>query len=517
MSDNPLSVASGRRVPSDGQAPRRRARATTAGAPSIDAARARSVRNGGRREDPPAAAPDAADGASTASWFERAFVVFALTIQAGGFVPIPRLLLGIESPLEINGRLVDLGESNPLNFAFVGASFAVVAILILRRIEPVLRTAQRNWIAMILTAVVIMSTIWSLDPGLTLRRSGAYTISVVVALYIASRFSFTEIMRLIGYTTAICAVGSILFTLAAPDKGLMVYPGLEGNLRGVFAHKNGLARVMMVGILAHMYLGLFTKSRLAWCWVGLEVLLLLLARSVTGALGALVVAASVAIYMVWRMHRPLAAAATGIVGAALLALVIGITSEIDWVLGAVGKDLTLTGRTQLWSEVLTLIGQRPFLGWGYMSFFQIDNDMAVQLWTQLRWNPPHSHNGLLEVWLDLGPLGLMLVLALFVQAVIVLINCVRSGAHQEAWGFLTFTIVCLVVNLAEPTIIRNQEISTILFNVMLFSCSGIGLVPLAAKRRRAGTVSVLERARPRSPAGAVINKGAPTEPVGRPA
>jgi exopolysaccharide production protein ExoQ len=191
---------------------------------------------------------------------------------------------------------------------------------------------------------------------------------------------------------------------------------------------------------------------------------------------------------------------------------VAAASEISWVLGAVGKDLTLTGRTQLWAEVLNLISQRPFLGWGYMSFFQVDNDIAVQLWTRLRWNPPHSHNGLLEVGLDLGVLGVMFVLALFVQAVVVLINCIRAGARQEAWCFLTFIIVCFIVNLAEPTIIRNQDISTALFNVMLFSCSRVGLAPTAVKRRSSGTVSVLERARPRPPDAASAGKASPAAP-----
>lgn len=450
---------------------------------------------------------DTAEAKPIGSRLERLFVVLALTVQAGAFVSVPRLLMGVENPREINGKLVDLGESNPLNFALLGVTGLIVVVLLWRHRGPALRTVRRNWIALIVMVLIVLSTIWSVDPDLTLRRSGAYAISFLLAVYIATRFSFTDIIRLIGYTTALAAAGSILFTLAMPSMGLMHDPDLEGNLRGVFTHKNGLARVMMVGILAHAYLATFTRAR-AWpCfWAVVELALLVLARSVNGAVGAMIVMVSLSLYLVWRLHRPIAAMITAIVGAGLLAALVIAASDPDAALGLVGKDVTLTGRTELWRAMMEYIGQRPLLGWGYSAFFQVDNPDALALWARLRWNPPHTHNGLLEVLLDLGALGLLLIAAQIVQTVSVIVQSARAKAWPEAWCFATFFIVCAALNLAEPTIIRSQEITSILFNTMLFSCSLLRSAPVAAQRRQSGTVSVLARARPRlssaaSPAG----------------
>jgi exopolysaccharide production protein ExoQ len=146
---------------------------------------------------------------------------------------------------------------------------------------------------------------------------------------------------------------------------------------------------------------------------------------------------------------------------------------------------------------LEYIGQRPLLGWGYSAFFQIDNPDAVTLWTRLRWNPPNTHNGLLEVLLDLGAAGLLLIAAQIVQTGFVIAQAARAKAWPEAWCFATFFVVCAALNLAEPTIIRSQEITSILFNTMLFSCSLLRAAPATARRRSAGVVSILERARPR--------------------
>jgi exopolysaccharide production protein ExoQ len=470
----------------------------------VTGAVARGVGRSPRASRPPrdrAAAVKASALAGTApvaSRLERLFVVLALTVQAGAFVSVPRLLMGIENPREINGKLVDLGESNPLNFALLGVTAVIVVALLWRHRVPALRMLGRNWIALTVTVLVIASTLWSVDPDLTLRRSGAYTISFLLAIYIATRFGFTDIIKLLGYMTALAAAGSILFTLAMPSMALMHDPDLEGNLRGVFTHKNGLARVMMVGILAHAYLAIFTRAR-AWpCfWAVVELALLVLARSVNSAVGAMIVMGSLSIYLVWRLHRPIAATITAVVGVGLLAVLMTAGSDLNAALELVGKDITLTGRTELWHVMLEYIGQRPLLGWGYSAFFQIDNPDAVTLWTRLRWNPPNTHNGLLEVLLDLGAAGLLLIAAQIVQTGFVIAQAARAKAWPEAWCFATFFVVCAALNLAEPTIIRSQEITSILFNTMLFSCSLLRAAPATARRRSAGVVSILERARPR--------------------
>ena len=42
-------------------------------------------------------------------------------------------------------------------------------------------------------------------------------------------------------------------------------------------------------------------------------------------------------------------------------------------LGIIGKDATLTGRVDLWQQVLKLVDEKPVLGWGYRAMWQPDD------------------------------------------------------------------------------------------------------------------------------------------------
>jgi O-antigen ligase len=87
----------------------------------------------------------------------------------------------------------------------------------------------------------------------------------------------------------------------------------------------------------------------------------------------------------------------------ILASAFGINAQIA---AAAGRDPTLTGRTQMW-EMLLSMRTNPLVGTGYESFW---------LGPRLEWIWDHSgfgeiaeaHNGYLEIYLNLGIIGLFL-------------------------------------------------------------------------------------------------------------
>jgi len=74
---------------------------------------------------------------------------------------------------------------------------------------------------------------------------------------------------------------------------------------------------------------------------------------------------------------------------------------------AVGRDSTLTGRTDIWRVVLPLT-VNPLFGAGYESFWL--GPRLDKIWSN-SWGerPNQAHNGYLEVYLDLGWVGLALL------------------------------------------------------------------------------------------------------------
>src|SRR4030095_11549028 len=86
-----------------------------------------------------------------------------------------------------------------------------------------------------------------------------------------------------------------------------------------------------------------------------------------------------------------------------LAYSVGIT---DLVTEMLGRSSTLTGRTNVWAAVVPL-NPNPLLGAGYETFWL--GDRLQVLWNLFWWHPIQAHNGYLEVYLNLGLLGLLLV------------------------------------------------------------------------------------------------------------
>jgi O-antigen ligase len=83
-------------------------------------------------------------------------------------------------------------------------------------------------------------------------------------------------------------------------------------------------------------------------------------------------------------------------------------------LAVMGRDSTLTGRTEIWSDVLAL-SANPFIGRGFESFWL--GDRLRTMWLKFPvFRPIQAHNGYLEIYLNLGLVGLFLVLGYLVSS-----------------------------------------------------------------------------------------------------
>ena len=77
--------------------------------------------------------------------------------------------------------------------------------------------------------------------------------------------------------------------------------------------------------------------------------------------------------------------------------------EISYFLG---KDPTLTGRTQIWKSVGAEIMKHPILGYGYCAFWRGYQGESANSALTNGWAVTSAHNGFLQTWLTLGAVGL---------------------------------------------------------------------------------------------------------------
>ncbi len=110
---------------------------------------------------------------------------------------------------------------------------------------------------------------------------------------------------------------------------------------------------------------------------------------------------------------------------------------------AVGRDPTLTDRTLIWKTVLSL-HTNPFVGTGYESFWLGPRLKAV--WRVLWVN--EAHNGYLEVYLNLGLIGLALLVLLLLSSYRRICAALKSSPSLASFS-LAFWVISLFYNMTE--------------------------------------------------------------------
>ena len=93
----------------------------------------------------------------------------------------------------------------------------------------------------------------------------------------------------------------------------------------------------------------------------------------------------------------------GCVGASISTLFLGWGGGA---LEAMGRNATLTGRTDIWKLVLGMSGN-PLIGTGYESFWL--GDRMWKIWNVYYFHLNEAHNGYIEIYLNLGWIGVALL------------------------------------------------------------------------------------------------------------
>jgi len=116
-----------------------------------------------------------------------------------------------------------------------------------------------------------------------------------------------------------------------------------------------------------------------------------------------------------------------------------------FLLESVGRNSTLTGRTELWSTILGMTSNK-LLGTGFESFWL--GTRLEKLWSMYWWHPNEAHDGYLEMYLNLGWIGVTLLAILMINGYR---NVLRRLTEDRVTGplFLAFFFVGVAYNFTE--------------------------------------------------------------------
>ncbi|MBP2299109.1 O-antigen ligase family protein [Azospirillum picis] len=314
-------------------------------------------------------------------------------------------------------------------------------------------------------AFAFLTALWSLFPDVTLRRSIAFLFTTVFGIWLGLRFRFPEIMRLMVIGLSFLMFASFFMIFAMPQIGLDSAQHI-GAWKGVFFQKNVTGRMMVWLVLCLVWLD-WQKEASRWITRGLlalAMLLIIMSRSGTGLVTSVLV--SMALLSTTFMRGSIRSfAPTMALLIALLVIVVtaGATFWYD-VLYALGRDPTLTGRTVLWEHIVRSVWDRPLLGYGYAAYWFGINGPAASFTRD--WGITSAHSGWLELTLDLGLVGVVLVVALLSRLLFQGFFAARYGSSraEAAWSFAVGCAL-LAVSVSESVFAERHSLNWVIATV----------------------------------------------------
>jgi exopolysaccharide production protein ExoQ len=155
-----------------------------------------------------------------------------------------------------------------------------------------------------------------------------------------------------------------------------------------------------------------------------------------------------------------------------LALVAGILVSLAYIdqisatfLQATGKDLSLTGRTDLWKIAIDEIAARPILGAGFQAVWVPGNALAESLWQEFGIETRtgfHFHNAYLSNAVEIGLTGVALQAVLVFGALFGTLAWVIRDFRAETLFLALFMVRQITLSMIEVPFFFQFDVGTIL-------------------------------------------------------
>ncbi|MBF2014357.1 MAG: O-antigen ligase family protein [Rivularia sp. T60_A2020_040] len=419
---------------------------------------------------------------------EKIFVVFTLFLSTSALIPV--LIEGGSS-----GGI----SSDPYSPKFFMGIYTITFLLIAAHQKNFVRVAQKDiWIWLFL-GIVIASILWTFAPDVTPRRSGLLLGTSVFAVYMAMRFTLREQLQLLAIALGIVIVLSFIFAIALPKYGLMTVQegGIHaGAWRGIMTHKNILGRLMVFSSMVFLFVAMSNPIRnlkyrwIPWAGYILSIALIVLSTSKSSLVVFLSLTVILFLYRSWRSNYnqliPLIIALILTVGSISTLLLDNLPVVAD----ALGRDLTLTGRTDIWSAMFDLIQERPWLGYGFNAVWRDWNsEITAYLWRTLAWECPYGHNGFMDLFAELGIAGLSVFLLSFITTYFRGVMWLRITKCIEGIWPLIYLTFLVMYNISESTLVETNSIFWIVYVSTVFS---LAIEYPLAKNYQYNTSSLIE-------------------------
>ncbi len=325
-------------------------------------------------------------------------------------------------------------------------------------------TVRANPFFWALLGLAALSVLWSVAPVVSAKHVAVLAVMFLIGVVLARTVSLEAGIGVLQAAFATMVLVSALVAWYAPEIG--IHPRwLSAPWKGLFGQKNWLGNAAALWGVLCMALGLSSRRLSGWVLASAGIIIALLimwkSDSVTSyfgfAAGALVLLALFAVQRDWLKAWHLAVLS----GLGVL-VVAGFYTELFKLFG---RNESLTGRWSMWRTLWPIMLDRPLLGYGYDAYLHADGvaERLAGRWKNMLTGGGNVHNGFIRLQLDVGLVGVLLGVGMFVQLFWRLVGWIRRREIDRpryiAAGMWT---VIFLHQIAEPSMFLPISLSVVL-------------------------------------------------------
>jgi hypothetical protein len=333
------------------------------------------------------------------------------------------------------------------------------AIVVLSRRRTVLKgfARQNTWL-FVFVGYCLLSVLWSDYPFVAFKRWFRDFGNVLIVLVLLTEINSVEAVKTVFVRCAYLLVPlSFLFVRYFPEIGRQ-YTGWNSNsmmVVGVATHKNTLGALLLVSVgflgwdLIRWRQGEQSPEWFGWfdraAVIGMATWLLMVADSATSLVCTVLF---FGVYLITGRKVVLRRARLTefylLLGVCLWVALDGVFNVYETLIMSLGRDTTLTTRTDLWPVVVAQV-ENPLIGAGFKSFWA--GERMIRLWVE-RGGIVQAHSGYVETYLNGGYLGLLFLGIMMLAGLQNIKRGLLAGSEFARVRF-AFWVVAIFYNYSE--------------------------------------------------------------------
>jgi exopolysaccharide production protein ExoQ len=376
--------------------------------------------------------------------------------------------------MDPSSLIEDIKEGNPIDRPILTILMVLgLTVLIKRRIDWA-GVLKHNRLIFIFFIYMAISILWSDFPSVSIKRWLRTMGDVLMVLVtLTESVPLEGIKKLIRRCAFITIPLSILFIKYFRHLGITYT--LDGEMTmwvGVTSHKNELGALALVCGIFFIWDIIFNRQNRKTLYVDIILLTICLwlingsstASSKTSLL--LFIWGSCLLIFLYSLRKKPKLVLRVLWGFVIVYIFLNVLAEglanvslYDLIVKSSGRDPTLTGRTDLWKELIAIASEKPLLGRGFGSFW-LGN--VRNLWDKFIWRPTQAHNGYIDVYLELGLVGVALLASAILCAYKSIINTLHNDFRYGSLR-IAFFLIILIHNYSESSFLRGTSLPWFIF------------------------------------------------------